>query len=345
MKFAGSKTNEYLIVGKNGEVRNLGIATRAFLSSRSTFVLIPAAQQVASFQLTQETMDGIPLRFKGEAIYRISNPEAAAKRFNFAEGSGIKEINTSISNVCFGELRDLISHMSMQECIEQRKTRLSEAISSNLKRVVSSTEPEKGWGIELEIAQVSQVFIVDDDIRKQLDAEIRNQLKSTSELSDISTDEDIQQARSLSATRLGKEKMIAEKERLEIEMEIFRLQKAMKLKEIETQTPVQLLEIEKKREILQKKLKLQQLENQVYEHELKREMMKENARISQQKELLPLTQMPEIANALSQIFQGANLSFYGENIPFLTGLTPVMEKITQAFAAVNPGNSGKQELR
>ncbi len=331
MKIVKAKTNEYLIIGHKGNIRNCGIAASAFLKPGSTFVLIPSTQQEAAFQMTQETKDGIPLRFKGVAIYQVSDPVIAAKRFNFVSGKGHEEINASINHVCLGVLRDIVSHLTMQECIEQRQTTLTEAVASTLRQVVFDQDSNKGWGIELDVVQVSQVYIIDDDIRRQLDAEVRNQLKSTSELSDIHTQEKIQLAQSSSARRVQQEQLNADKERFEIEQETLRLQKAMEQEAININTPVQLLEIEKKHEILREKLKMQQLENQVQELELQRDLMKKRAEHEMRKEILPLEQMPEIAKAVSQMFQGTNLTFYGEASPLVSSLAPVIDMLSNAF--------------
>ena len=61
---------------------------------------------------------------------------------------------------------------------------------------------KKGWGIDLEVVQVAQVFIVDDELRKQLEAEVRNRIKSTSELSAIKMQDEIKFARASSVQRL-----------------------------------------------------------------------------------------------------------------------------------------------
>ena len=77
------------------------------------------------------------------------------------------------------ELRDKVSHMSMDECINERKTTLTDAIVEELSTVVV------GWGINISVAQVAQVFIVEEEIRGQLESEVRNTLRANSELSDI----------------------------------------------------------------------------------------------------------------------------------------------------------------
>src|SRR4029077_5068938 len=96
------------------------------------YVLVPNTKQEAPFEFTQETKDGIPLRFKGTFIYRIVDPVAAARLFDFSTGGGGGGITPSLTHVCLGELRHTVSHMTMAECIEQRKTTLSGVVAAAL---------------------------------------------------------------------------------------------------------------------------------------------------------------------------------------------------------------------
>jgi len=170
MRFVKARPSEYLVIGERGEIKNLGIAASAYLMRRASHVFISSTQQEATFEMTQESNDGVPLRFKGIVIYRISAPEVAAKRFNFSHQDGREEINKLISHVCLGELRAVVSQMGMKECIEGRKTTLTNAISSELQQIVENGDGKGGWGIELDVVQVAQVFIVDEELRKQLEA-------------------------------------------------------------------------------------------------------------------------------------------------------------------------------
>jgi hypothetical protein len=51
-------------------------------------------------------------------------------------------------------------------------------------------------------------------------------------------------------------------------------------------------------------------------------------------EILPLEQIPQVAEAVSQMFHGANLTFYGEASPLLHTLAPVFDKIQAAIGKV-----------
>jgi regulator of protease activity HflC (stomatin/prohibitin superfamily) len=140
-----------------GRLENRGSAVQAFLLPGAIYVLVPATKQEASFEFTQETKDGIPLRFKGIVIYRITDPLTAARLFDFQSGDGVLEITALLTHVCLGELRDAVSHMTMVECIEQRKATLSGVVESALERAVhEAAEDAADWGITIEVAQVAQ---------------------------------------------------------------------------------------------------------------------------------------------------------------------------------------------
>ena len=82
--------NQYLLVGRKGTLENRGSAVSMFLRPGTIFVLVPSTKQEAAFEFTQETKDGIPLRFKGIVIYRITEPGAAARavRLQLRRGGG-----------------------------------------------------------------------------------------------------------------------------------------------------------------------------------------------------------------------------------------------------------------
>jgi len=136
----------------------------------------PAASRRPAFEFTQETKDGIPLRFKGIVIYRVTDPVAAARLFDFGHGAGIAQGSNLLTHVCLGELRHAVSHMTMAECIEQRKTVLSGAAEAALLETIRGGEAQD-WGITVEVAQLAQVFIVDPELRAQLEAEVRNEIR------------------------------------------------------------------------------------------------------------------------------------------------------------------------
>jgi len=343
MPFVKAKPNRYLVAGRNGVIKNYGTAVSTFLWPNTTFVLIPSTQQEAAFEMTQESVDGIPLRFKGMVLYRISAPEMVASRFDFSTNYGHEEIKTMISHVCLGELRAVVAHMTMKECIEQRKTTLTDTVRNALELVINGKDGGKGWGIDLEVVQVAQVFIVDNELRKQLEAEVRNQIKSTSELSDIKMQQEIELAKATSARRLHQEGLETEKQRLDIAQQTMELQKRFETEQIEIDAPVQLLRIQRQEERLKQELEMRKLEHEVNTLEAQTNILGDKARQDLRKEILPVEQVPEIARAVSQMLQGANLSIYGDSAgSLLSAVGPLVELLANSLRTVMQNNIGPE---
>lgn len=343
MRFVKASPSEYLVVGRRGRIVNRGTAASALLWPGSTYVLVPSTQQEATFEMTQESKDSIPLRFKGIVIFRVVDPEVAARRFDFTAG-GNDQIKALISHVCLGELRATVSHLTMTECIEQRKTTLTDSVASALREVIEGHNRGSGWGIELDVVQVAQVYVVDTELRRQLESEVRNTIKSRSELSEIQLREGIRIAQTTSERRLLQEDLQAERERMRIAQEKLQLQQDYQRDQLEAETPVRMLKIEKEAEVLQQELDRYRLEAQVNERKTEAELVRERAKQNLRKEILALEQTPEVAQALAQLFQGVNLSIYGQDAGILQSLTPVVDllvgHIRQARPAPQPPLEG-----
>lgn len=336
MPFIKAQPNEYLVTGRGGRIVNRGVAASAYLWPGSSFVLIPSTQQEAAFEMTQETKDSISLRFKGIVIYHIADPEVAARQFNFADGSGDKQIKMLINHVCLGELRAAVAHLTMDECIEQRKTTLTNAVREALAQAIQGGDGRPGWGIALDVVQVSQVFIVDAALRQQLEAEVRNAIKSKSQLSEIRTREEIQLAEATSARRLQQEQLETERGKSVLAHEKLRLQKEYEQAEVQADHPLRLLKIEKQMELLQRELEQRALEVRAQELKVQADLLPERARQELRKEMLPLEQMPAVAQSLAGLFQGLNVSVYGQDSALLTSLTPVIDLLAQKLRVAIP---------
>ncbi len=352
--------SQYLLVGRHGTLENRGSAVQAVLRPGTIYVLVPGSKQEASFEFTQETKDGIPLRFKGTFIYRIVDPVAAARLFDFGTGGGVREITSFLTHVCLGELRHAVSHMTMAECIEQRKTTLSGVVETALRSTIRTEgDPDKDWGLTVEAARVAQVFIVDADLRQQLEAEVRNEIKLTSDRSDlqsreairlaelasesrvqerklISDRETLQRQEAMDVARLARERRMAaenlatERQALEFEQERFHSQADVDQDRVNTETPVRLLRIELESEVLREELKLRELQNQVKALKVERDLVLARAQQAMRLEMLPLEQAPQIVESASRVLHGTNLSIYGEDSQLLGQVAPIFEVLTRA---------------
>jgi len=335
MRFVKASPSEYLVIGRRGKIVNRGTAASALLWPGSTYVLVPSTQQEATFEMTQESKDSIPLRFKGIVIYRVVDAEVAARRFDFTAG-GHDQIKALISHVCLGELRATVAHLTMAECVELRKTTLTDSVASALRQVIQGSELGSGWGIELDVVQVAQVFVVDAELRRQLEAEVRNTIKSRSELSEIQLREGIRVAQATSERRLLQEDLQAERERVQIAREKLRLKQDYEREQLEAETPVRMLKIEKEGEVLQMELERYRLEAEVNERKTEAALVPDKARQNLRKDILALEQTPQIAEALAQLFRGVNLSVYGQDASLLGSITPVVEMLVNHIRQSRP---------
>src|SRR5512141_298566 len=272
--------NEYLLIGRRGTLENRGSAVRAVLMPGAIYVLVPGTKQEARFEFTQETKDGIPLRFKGIIIYRITDPIAAARLFDF-EGDGTEQITSLLTHVCLGELRHAVSHMTMVDCIEQRKTTLSSVAQAAMEATVHAEGHD--WGITVEVAQLAQVFIVDAQLRVQLEAEVRNEIKLKSDQSNVRTQEETRLAEMASEGRVQEQKLASdrdnlrrqeeldlalvarerrmqaetvatERQRLQLEQERFQAEMEAEENRVTTEAPVRQLRIAKETDLLRQEL-------------------------------------------------------------------------------------------
>lgn len=347
MAFVKANPNQYLLVGRKGKLENRGVAVQSFLLPGTIFVLVPSIKQEAAFEFTQETQDGIPLRFKGIVIYRITDPIAAAQLFDFTGGAGIQQINTLLAHVCLGELRDAVSHMTMAECIEQRKTTLSGVVRSALDATIHSESQASDWGISVEVAQLAQVFIVDAELRQQLEAEIRNEIKLKSDQSDILTAEEAKLTAMVSDGRVAEQTLSTDRENLRRQEELFESQMAAEESKVNREAPVRLLKIARESEVLREELALRDLKNQIRASEVEHDLFLPRAQQEMRLEILPLEQAPQIVAAASRVLHGTNLSIYGEHTEFLGQLAPIFEILARAAqqSVAVAGTASGQESR
>jgi regulator of protease activity HflC (stomatin/prohibitin superfamily) len=330
MAFVRANPNQYLLVGRKGVLENRGVAVQTFLLPGTVFVLVPSIKQEASFEFTQETQDGIPLRFKGIVIYRITDPIAAAYLFDFSGGAGIVQINALLTHVSLGELRDAVSHMTMAECIEQRKTTLSGVVQAALEATVHPEGQSNDWGISVEVAQLAQVFIVDAELRHQLEAEVRNEIKLKSDQSDIRTAEETELTSMASVGRVAEQKLATDRENLRRQEQLFKSEMATEEGKIKLEAPVRLLKLAREGEVLREELGIRDVKNQIRASEVEHDLFLSRAQQEMRREILPLEQAPQIVEAASKVLHGTNLSIYGEHAELLGNLAPIFEILARA---------------
>lgn len=374
MRFIKAQPHEFLLTGRKGRLTNRGLAASAWIFIGTSWVTVPSTQQKALFEMTQESKDGIPLRFKGLVVYRISVPTETVQLFDFVNDIGCSQISEIIGDLSLGELRAQVASMTYSECVEQRKTTLTQAV----RQALDQTNRESGWGLEIEVVQVAQVFIVDTELRHQLEAEVRQQIRADSELATLKVESELRRSRAESeraaldvhlnterersrvhqesekfkaeaerlalieqfATEQERTRVRQEGEKLKAQLEQERLRANSSNRELESRLEHQraIQEIPLKLESLKERLEILQLEKEVLERELelKRlvtegEMLSRTAEAELKLRTLPLEQRPLIAESLSELFKGANITTYGSESPLML-LEPLLRRFSQVLS-------------
>ncbi len=326
MPIVRTKPSEYLVVAEAGKLVNRGAAASLFLWRRTGYVKVPGDQQEARFEMTQETRDGIPLRFKGLVILRIVRPEVTAQLFDFTSSEGLQTMKTLVANACLGELRDRVSHMTMQECIEERKTTLTGAVHAALEVLVDG-----GAGIALDVVQAAQVFIVDQELRRQLEAETRNQIRSRSDLAELSARESVQVAKIGSERRVQQESLETERQRIAHDREKHALEVEADRARVEMDKPLQVLRLRNRLAILEVEKEELELEKQVEAIRVEKDLLLTRAEHELRRQILPLEQAPQIVESASHLFNGARLSVYGQDARLMGTLEPLTAMLRDAI--------------
>ena len=402
MRHVKANAGEFLVLGRRGRLRNLGPAGGTWLLPGSTWVKVPSTKQEAHFELTQESKDGIPLRLKGIVLYRVVDPVAAARAFPFAGGDGEAQIQQLVEHVCLGELRDVVSRLSMQTCIEERKTTLSRTVAEALARVATGgAEGEGGsWGVALDLVQVAQVFVVDVELRAQFETELRGEIEARSEeasvlssermelarltskrrlletegegdrqaqrlarerrelheaaeteriegearlrataaRAEIDAEEQAKLARELSSRRLAEAELETARERARITEARLALDLALEKVRLEAEAPVRELELELAARRAGLEVETRRAQSAARALEVEQDLLRRRAEQELEKEILPLRQVPEVAGALSRLFDGADLSIYGAEAAW----APMLQSLVGLVARGLDGRAPEQ---
>jgi flotillin len=329
MRFIQARANEFLVTSRAGRLTNRGAGGSALVLPGATWVKVSGAKQEACFAMTQESRDGIPLRFKGIVIYRVVDPVAAVRSFRFAGDDGHRQIRELVADVCLGELRDVVSHMTMKACIEERKTTLTDTVAGALGRVVTGNGAESGWGIALELVQVAQVFIVDEALRLKLEAELRNDIAARAAQSDIQMQEQVSLAKVSSERRLAAAELERERESAAIATEKLELEQTLATARIEAETPTARRRLAAARELCELELELAERQARLKEVEAARDLALARAKQDLEERLLPLKQMPQVAESLGKVFQNTDLSLYGTDNVVTSTLAPLVDLVAR----------------
>jgi hypothetical protein len=133
------------------------------------------------------------------------------------------------------------------------------------------------------------------------------------------------------------------RDELASEREKAELAGALERARIEVETPVRSLALDRERELLDKELAVRRVAHEVKTLEVEDEMLRERAQSELRRETLPLEQVPDVARALSGMFDGAQLSVYGADAAAIAGVAPLVDFVVGRLQGAGVlGRSGPQ---
>ncbi len=180
-----ASTTEYVILHRKGATRRKGKGLGFFyLTHGSAIVSVPLSAIEADFDLSETTLDFQTVHMKGKAVYWITDPIAAASKFDFGVNPRTREYLTDeperlkqmVVNLVHDSIRADIQRLKLEDSL-RRRALLSKAALSRLKQ-----RPElEAIGVE-----VASVFIgsakPDPEIAKALEAGYRETLLARADM-------------------------------------------------------------------------------------------------------------------------------------------------------------------
>ncbi|MDQ7823545.1 MAG: SPFH domain-containing protein [Candidatus Eremiobacteraeota bacterium] len=329
---------ESLLTIKSGKATCHGNGASTVIFPWDSYALVPTTAIEHTFQMHQESFDGITLRFKGIIIYRIVDVALAASLFPFTVSGGVEHISQAIGDICMGELRAIVAQMTMDECIRERKTGITEKLKDGVIPLIEGYSDIKGWGIKIDVLQVAQVFCPDERLLAQLQADARDKIRKTAQFSTIETNRQIEmteretrkqlemsrihadielssQTNELEKVKLERKREYeAKKNAVDDELRLAELEsnRVFDEKRIAAESKLKLQELEMKMEIAEKQLRLKEMETRLNQLDVESTALREKTMMEIRKEILPIEQLPRISENLSGLFKNSNLTFYGD---------------------------------
>ena len=149
-----------------------------------------------------------------------------------------------------------------------------------------------------------------------------------SELSDIKTKEELYIANEKSKLLQKEEDLKTSQAIAEIEIEEKRVNLDKKQKKMELSIPNRQEEVARYSELLKVEKSFYELQESVNSKKAKSDLATTIEQIKVDEQRASYEQLPQLAESLSNIFKGANLSFYNEDNDLMKNLSPLIEMIS-----------------
>eukprot|EP00485_Elphidium_margaritaceum_P023492 CAMPEP_0202712718 /NCGR_PEP_ID=MMETSP1385-20130828/44470_1 /ASSEMBLY_ACC=CAM_ASM_000861 /TAXON_ID=933848 /ORGANISM="Elphidium margaritaceum" /LENGTH=408 /DNA_ID=CAMNT_0049372829 /DNA_START=34 /DNA_END=1260 /DNA_ORIENTATION=+ len=171
-RFITAQPNEWLLVIKDGELKQAGIGISTFRGVNDVVVRFPSLLNKVTFtaQQVSKEMQGVEVNgFLIWAIKRDGDGPLKAYRHikNLENVQSDSEINQHIKSMAESIVRHQIANLGINEVISQRK-KVRDGIVGEMQEILS------GWGIWLETVEITEVRILSASLFNDLQQKFRS---------------------------------------------------------------------------------------------------------------------------------------------------------------------------
>lgn len=180
-----AKPSEYLVVMRRGRVRERysGQGASYFKWPADAVAVIPTSLQKLAFTADQVTREKTGVAVTGLAVYRIADPLLAFRVLNFAYPERAQQkLEETLTSMFIGATRRLVANLSLEECLQKRKSALAEELIREVAPVVGgegkpSDSTTKGWGVVIDTIEIQEVRVSSERVFSAMQAPYRQALE------------------------------------------------------------------------------------------------------------------------------------------------------------------------
>ena len=133
--FINAKPSEYLVHVRRGALRERtsGQGATCFKWPFDAVAAVPTSLQRLTFRADQITRERVGVEVVGLAVYRIADPVVAYRVLNFSYPERAQEkLEATLSAMFVGATRRLVANLTVDECLEKRKSALADELLSEI---------------------------------------------------------------------------------------------------------------------------------------------------------------------------------------------------------------------
>lgn len=181
--YVTAKPSEYLVHVRRGRVlASSGQGATCFKWPWDAVAIVPTSLQRLAFRADQITRERVGVEVVGLAVYRIADPLIAYRVLNFSYPERAQQkLEETLSLMFVGATRRLVANLSVDECLQKRKTALAEELLREVAPVVGGEgSPDdvtaKGWGVVIDTIEIQEVRVLSERVFQAMQAPFRSEL-------------------------------------------------------------------------------------------------------------------------------------------------------------------------